>query len=665
MAKSRSSESKKWTKGKIAGLVVGIVLAITLIVLLIVLLGGSSSSTKAPHTPKHPSGLPSPPKHPSGHPSGHPNHPTHTPSLSPPTSAHEWYNIFTVSDSDGYGYKEKVDAIGDDYKEFADRLKSGVRTALWMDTFDHIQFLDDALAHMKSQNPPQTKIIAIVYNLPNRDCHASSSNGSYCCLPTTDYGYCAAQVMVSYQTQNKPCQDILQYKAYIDEIVKYVEANPGIDFHLVIEPDSFTNIITNTKIGGEQTNNGNCGVPTAVYSYFAGIDYALRQLTGCTRGSNGTLDVSKKRDNVYCYIDLAHPMWMGWDLAIGAPDKGCTYGYLNGDSSMCNGMYGQYGTYDLAKASLKASLGVLDGDDSDYMDKDLFWYDTKDWPTMCYGVTLNTSNYNPLGTMCGSSGIVVADDGAGGIMNYCGNPTEDASKSQPDGKPCCAWPCNNFASYNPLNNLSNMAAFLLKRFPGGWNNEDKPPRILIDTSRNGHSEVTYEINRRELLNGTNPNPGGKAEPCASWCNIMNMTIGEGSFDSTSDDGLAHPVDDDGQLDTTFISYAYLKPPGESDGCVTDPYKTASTGQAGDDAGAVGKGCASNSSCVRMDTMCGIQFTAGGGSYGAWNYDSTKWGAANPAVLDYARDCPPEAGVWDDNQFNSLMWRFTHPPPTPS
>ena len=58
--------------------------------------------------------------------------------------------------------------------------------AFWIDTIARIQDTDTDLSLESAfrdaaslSNPPL--IVAILYNLPNRDCHASASNGELCC----------------------------------------------------------------------------------------------------------------------------------------------------------------------------------------------------------------------------------------------------------------------------------------------------------------------------------------------------------------------------------------------------------------------------------------------------------------------------------------------------
>ena len=77
---------------------------------------------------------------------------------------------------------------------------------------------------------------------------------------------------------------------------------------------------------------------------------------------------------------------------------------------------------------------------------------------------------------------------------------------------------------------------------------------------------------------------------------------------------------------------YLKPPGESDGCV-DPSKQTQNlkGQCAHDP---------SYSFARYDTMCGIKYTQG-----------------YPEADGKGNICPPEAGQWSDPQWTMLQNNF--------
>ncbi|KAH7911414.1 glycoside hydrolase family 6 protein [Hygrophoropsis aurantiaca] len=121
----------------------------------------------------------------------------------------------------------------------------------------------DALA--KSSGNKQLLQI-VVYDLPDRDCAAKSSNGEF---TIADNG----------QTN---------YFNYIDQIVAQIQAYPDVRVVAVIEPDSMGNLVTNMSV--EKCAN-------AATTYKACITYAIEQLA--TVG-------------VYMYLDAGHAGWLGW-----------------------------------------------------------------------------------------------------------------------------------------------------------------------------------------------------------------------------------------------------------------------------------------------------------------------------------------------------------------
>jgi hypothetical protein len=107
-----------------------------------------------------------------------------------------------------------------------------------------------------------------------------------------------------------------------------------------------------------------------------------------------------------------------------------------------------------------------------------------------------------------------------------------------------------------------------------WNGETYPS-ILIDTARNGGAEEVYIANYKAMI-GEVVEPADKPgknipEPCASWCNVASTSLGQPSFGSNGE--ILHPSDVKG-TQIPFISFASLKPPGESDGCVTSSLSDA-------------------------------------------------------------------------------------------
>ena len=70
------------------------------------------------------------------------------------------------------------------------KLMQKSSSAFWIDVKSKINGTDTKsvegiLADAASKHPPQL-VVFIVYDLPNRDCHAKASNGEICCNPNAD-----------------------------------------------------------------------------------------------------------------------------------------------------------------------------------------------------------------------------------------------------------------------------------------------------------------------------------------------------------------------------------------------------------------------------------------------------------------------------------------------
>ncbi|MDC0683841.1 glycoside hydrolase family 6 protein [Sorangium atrum] len=173
------------------------------------------------------------------------------------------------------GYVTKVDSsiamVTDTaLKAKMEKVKE-IQTAFWLDTISAVSklpaYLDAALKLQNELCKPVTALI-VVYDLPNRDCHAKASNGE---LHLNENG---AQ----------------RYKEeYIAPIKQILAAHSGQRIAAVIEPDSLPNIATN--LGTE-----NCDEATA-QGYRDNVAHALKELN---------------MPHVYQYIDAAHSGWLGW-----------------------------------------------------------------------------------------------------------------------------------------------------------------------------------------------------------------------------------------------------------------------------------------------------------------------------------------------------------------
>ena len=86
-------------------------------------------------------------------------------------TASEWYNVFNVDDPKKptiYSYKNRIDSIKNQNKEFADRLQNEVATALWLDTQDHANTrLENALEYMYNNGKSYILIVCLLYTSPS------------------------------------------------------------------------------------------------------------------------------------------------------------------------------------------------------------------------------------------------------------------------------------------------------------------------------------------------------------------------------------------------------------------------------------------------------------------------------------------------------------------
>ena len=157
-------------------------------------------------------------------------------------------------------------------------------TAVWLDRIGAIAGTDDRLSleehldeALKQKGSKPLVIQVVIYDLPNRDCAALSSNGE---LRIAEGG------LERYQEE------------YIDVIAELFSRPKyaGLRIVALIEPDSLPNLVTNLGEHDCQEANGPGG-------YVDGVQYAL-----------GTLGAIP---NVYNYIDIGHSGWLGWSSNFG------------------------------------------------------------------------------------------------------------------------------------------------------------------------------------------------------------------------------------------------------------------------------------------------------------------------------------------------------------
>ena len=168
-----------------------------------------------------------------------------------------------------------------------------VPSAYWLDRKTKITgsstdsmegILEDAL-----NKPVPELVVFIVYDLPNRDCHAKASNGEICCKYKPD-GRCDYT-----DVSDRRCEaGLKEYKEeYIDQIAAVLRKYSGrVPIVLVIEPDSLPNLSTNQ-------GDPRCGNSATKSAYKGGVSYAVKAL---------------KTADPYAaiYLDAGHGGWLGW-----------------------------------------------------------------------------------------------------------------------------------------------------------------------------------------------------------------------------------------------------------------------------------------------------------------------------------------------------------------
>jgi cellulose 1,4-beta-cellobiosidase len=115
----------------------------------------------------------------------------------------------------------------------------------------------------------------VVYDLPERDCAAYSSNGE---LSLANNGAAL-------------------YKQYIDDIAAQIKEFSDVPFILVIEPDSLANLVTNLGVA-------KCAAAADAYKTLT--EYAIKTLNF---------------KNVAMYLDAGHAGWLGYPANIAPAAK--------------------------------------------------------------------------------------------------------------------------------------------------------------------------------------------------------------------------------------------------------------------------------------------------------------------------------------------------------
>ena len=216
-------------------------------------------------------------------------------------------SVTTIAPSTGNPFADKVYYVNPSYKESLSTsiaTASGViltnleammdvPSAYWLDrknkitgsTTDSMEgILQDALS-----KPVPELVVFIVYDLPNRDCHAKASNGEICCKYKSD-GRCDYTDVTDGQCR----AGLKEYKEeYIDQIAAVLRKYSGqLPIVLVIEPDSLPNLSTNQ-------DDLRCGNSATMSAYKRGVSYAVKALAAAD-------------PHAAIYLDAGHGGWLGW-----------------------------------------------------------------------------------------------------------------------------------------------------------------------------------------------------------------------------------------------------------------------------------------------------------------------------------------------------------------
>mmetsp|Transcript_68157 Transcript_68157/g.192569 ORF Transcript_68157/g.192569 Transcript_68157/m.192569 type:complete len:539 (-) Transcript_68157:230-1846(-) len=167
----------------------------------------------------------------------------------------------------------------------------GVPSAFWLDSKAKIlgkgsNTMQGILQDAASKSPPQL-VVFIVYDLPNRDCHAKASNGEICCTYKED-GSC------DYIKAGDCSAGLDEYSSeYIDKIAGVLRHFEGlVPVVLVIEPDSLPNLSTNQA-------DPRCGSSATMAAYRGGVSYAVQR-------------IAQAAPSAAIYLDAGHGGWLGW-----------------------------------------------------------------------------------------------------------------------------------------------------------------------------------------------------------------------------------------------------------------------------------------------------------------------------------------------------------------
>lgn len=175
---------------------------------------------------------------------------------------------------------------------------STVASAYWLDlkwkvSLNNDSTTDTAGGILKdaATRPTPPVVTFMVYDLPNRDCHAKASNGEVCCGAKKPEGNCEYLDDAASGTCDKGLAEYTN--EYIDPLAVTVKEYCGkVPMVLVVEPDSLPNLVTNL-------DDPKCGSTATTTAYRTGITYAVKTLAAACPEAT-------------IYLDAAHGGWLGW-----------------------------------------------------------------------------------------------------------------------------------------------------------------------------------------------------------------------------------------------------------------------------------------------------------------------------------------------------------------
>jgi cellulose 1,4-beta-cellobiosidase len=114
-----------------------------------------------------------------------------------------------------------------DHQELKCKLENvkNIGAATWIDSMKNIEKIEPVLQGAKASGDIA---MFIVYDLPNRDCSAGSSNGEITCEDNN-----CATGLNTYKTQ------------YVDKVIAEFQKYPDVPIVAIVEPDSLPNLATN------------------------------------------------------------------------------------------------------------------------------------------------------------------------------------------------------------------------------------------------------------------------------------------------------------------------------------------------------------------------------------------------------------------------------------